>query len=390
MDIETLKKAITKETSLFSDSKLEIVEIGDGNINRVFRAAAGSGEAYIVKYASSQTNISSSIRLNKARGRIESDYLKIIGQLMPLRVPVVYEYSEKNHYIIMQDLSKQYKVLQGEIASGKQYVFLAKQLAEYVAVSGYAFSGFSLLPDRKLMLQKQFSNQQMCELTERLVFTEPYFDCANNSITCKNYDFVKNEIYLNSKIASSVQKLKNRFLSSSQSLIHGDLHFGSVFVSEKDIKIFDPEFCFFGPIGYDLGNLLAHFLLHFSFQAVTKTGQAEGICSWLKQQAFCLLAEFEACFLKQAGCCDDTSNVRNHDIREFLKDILCDTAGFAGTECIRRTIGLAKVSAFVFSNEEERSQYELRALSVGKYLLENFEVFTTAHTFEERLNAFLR
>ena len=77
-------------------------------------------------------------------------------------------------------------------------------------------------------------------------------------------------------------------------------------------------------------------------------------------------------------------------IREFLKDILCDTAGFAGTECIRRTIGLAKVSAFVFSNEEERSQYELRALSVGKYLLENFEVFTTAHTFEERLNAFLR
>ena len=174
--LETLKKAITKETSLFSDSKLEIVEIGDGNINRVFRAAAGSGEAYIVKYASSQTNISSSIRLNKARGRIESDYLKIIGQLMPLRVPVVYEYSEKNHYIIMQDLSKQYKVLQGEIASGKQYVFLAKQLAEYVAVSGYAFSGFSLLPDRKLMLQKQFSNQQMCELTERLVFTEPYFD----------------------------------------------------------------------------------------------------------------------------------------------------------------------------------------------------------------------
>lgn len=390
MDIETLKKALMEETSLFSDSKLEIVEIGDGNINRVFRAVTDGGEAYIIKYASSQTNISSSIQLNRARGRIESNYLKEIGQLMPLRVPVVYGYFEKGHYIIMQDLSMQYKVLQGEIASGKQYAFLAKQLADYVAVSGYAFSDFSLLPDRKTALQKQFSNPQLCELTERLVFTEPYFDCENNSITRENYGFVENELYLNAKLASSVQTLKNRFLHNPQSLIHGDLHFGSVFVGEKDIKVFDPEFSFFGPIGYDLGNLLAHFLLHFSFHAVTKKDNAGQFCSWLKQQAFYLLTEFETCFLEQAGCCEDNSKERERGIRELLKDILCDTAGFAGTECIRRTIGLAKVSVFVFSNEAERAKYELRVLSVGKYLLENFERFTTTQMFEKRLNAFLR
>lgn len=389
MDIETLKRCLINETGLFSAVKPEVVEIGDGNINRVFRATANNGQTYIVKYAATQANISSSIRLNKTRGRRESDYLKEIWQQMPAYVPEVFGYSEKNHFIVMQDLSLQYSVLQQELATGKQYDFLAQKLAEYVAVAGYLFSDFSLSLEKKAAMQKRFSNPQMCALTERLVFTEPYLDCLNNGFSEENRAFVNREIYLNPHVANAAKQLKDIFMHCPQSLIHGDLHFGSVFVSEKDIKVFDPEFCFFGPIGYDLGNLLAHFLLQYAYHAAIEKNSNIPICAWLKMQAICLLAEFKKRFLEQVdGSIGSVEKERTaHDV---IRQILCHTAGFAGTECIRRIIGLAKVSAFVFDSETEKAQYEKCALSIGKHLLEKYETFTTVQAFDEQLNGLLR
>lgn len=389
MDIETLKELLINETGLFETAKPEIVEIGDGNINRVFRATAGSGQTFIIKYASSRANISSSIRLNKTRGRIESNYLQEIRQQMPAYVPEVFCYSEKNHYIVMQDLSLQYTVLQQELAAGKQFDFLAQKLAEYVAVAGYAFSEISLPIEKKTAMQKQFSNPQLCALTERLVFTEPYSDCQSNRFSEENRAFVNREIYLNPNASNAAKQLKNIFLHCPQSLIHGDLHFGSVFVSEKDIKVFDPEFCFFGPIGYDLGNLLAHFLLQYAYHAAIEKSGSVPICAWLKTQAIQLLSEFEKRFLEQA----DVSNgsvEKKRAVHDAIRQVLCHTAGFAGTECIRRIIGLAKVSAFVFDCETEKAQYEKCALSIGKHLLEKYETFTTVQAFDEQLNGLLR
>lgn len=390
MDIEALKKALIENTCVFADTMLNLVEIGDGNINRVFRASLDNGESYVIKYAPARANISSSIRLNQSRGRTESNYLKALGRLMPAFVPALIEYSDKCHCIVMQDLTAQYNVLQQEIIKGKSFDFLAQQLAAYTAVAGYAFSDFSLSSRQKEALQKGFYNPKLCALTERLVFTEPYYDCMSNSFSEKNRDFVTREIYKSSKVEKSIKKLKTLFMHCPQSLIHGDLHFGSVFVSDKDIKIFDPEFCFFGPIGYDLGNLLAHFILHYVYHSIKKTDNTESVCFWLKQQAICLITEFVAHFLEQAGYDTTASTEQKRGIFEFLQNVLSATAGFAGTECIRRTVGLAKVSAFVFNDQTEQAQYELAILSIGKYLLENFEAFTTAHVFEEELNILLR
>ena len=60
MDIDTLKKALKEDIALFAEGNVEIIEIGDGNINRVFRATIDNGDAYVIKYAPAQANISSS------------------------------------------------------------------------------------------------------------------------------------------------------------------------------------------------------------------------------------------------------------------------------------------------------------------------------------------
>ena len=388
MDGKALIQALEEE-GLLSNNKFDLVEIGDGNINRVFRITEQSGETYILKCAQKSANISSSIRLNLNRGKNEYAYLKEIGHLVPNRVPTVYGYSNKIHSLVMQDVSPAYTVLQKALLFGKRPAFLARQLADYVAVVGYAFSDFSLSSIKKKALQTRFSNPRLCELTETLVFSEPYHACKNNCFSINSRDFVEREIYSDGEVALSAAKLKYKFMNCPQSLIHGDLHFGSVFVGDRDVMVFDPEFCFFGPIGYDLGNLLAHFILHYVFSSAPYGAEETTQGLWLKQMAVSMMAEFETCFLQQARHCTAYPFHQDGFIRDFLKTVMCDTAGYAGAECIRRVIGLAKVSVFEFENETDKSRYETQALFLGKFFITHSEMFTSSLAFEEQLNKLL-
>ena len=55
-------------------------------------------------------------------------------------------------------------------------------------------------------------------------------------------------------------------MTQGQALIHGDLHTGSVFVTQTSTKVFDPEFGFFGPIGFDIGAILGNLILNHASQ----------------------------------------------------------------------------------------------------------------------------
>lgn len=390
MNGETLLQALKTESDGPQGGQIDLVEIGDGNINRVFRAVTAQGETYVVKRAQKSANISSSIRLNIDRGRLEYAYLQEIARLMPDRVPVVYGYVKAEHAILMQDVAPAYAVLQKEIVQGKQPTFLAKQLADYVAVAGYAFSDFSLSSVRKKAMQKRFTNPKLCELTENLVFTEPYHPCENNHVTAESRDFVAREIYADPAVSLAAAKMKYRFMNCPQSLIHGDLHFGSVFLGVRDIMVFDPEFCFFGPIGYDLGNLLAHFVLHFVYAAATRGVEATTFCVWLKQAAVSMITDFAGRFLQQTESGKAYPLNQRDFLRAFLESVLRDTAGYAGTECIRRVIGLAKVSAFTFENDHVKSRFEQRALTIGKYLITHAELFDSPAAFRAQADKLLR
>ena len=52
--------------------------------------------------------------------------------------------------------------------------------------------------------------------------------------------------------------LKHRFMTRAEALIHGDLHSGSVMVGGGRTVAIDPEFAFYGPVGFDLGALWAN------------------------------------------------------------------------------------------------------------------------------------
>ena len=46
-------------------------------------------------------------------------------------------------------------------------------------------------------------------------------------------------------------------MGSPEALIHGDLHTGSIMVTESETRVIDPEFAFYGPMGFDVGAVSA-------------------------------------------------------------------------------------------------------------------------------------
>lgn len=57
-----------------------------------------------------------------------------------------------------------------------------------------------------------------------------------------------------------------RFCERAQALIHGDLHTGSVMVTQDSTQVIDPEFSFYGPMGFDIGAFLGNLILAFFSQ----------------------------------------------------------------------------------------------------------------------------
>lgn len=57
-----------------------------------------------------------------------------------------------------------------------------------------------------------------------------------------------------------------RFCERAQALIHGDLHTGSIMVTSDSTQVIDPEFAFYGPMGFDIGAFLGNLILAYFSQ----------------------------------------------------------------------------------------------------------------------------
>ena len=70
---------------------------------------------------------------------------------------------------------------------------------------------------------RSYINPELCEITEQLVYTEPYNDLEKrNNVFPPNQAFVEKELYGDKKLALEAAKLKFEFMTNAQSLIHGE------------------------------------------------------------------------------------------------------------------------------------------------------------------------
>lgn len=140
--------------------------------------------------------------------------------------------------------------------------------------------------------------------------------------------------------------LRHKFLTQGQALLHGDLHTGSIFVRAESTKVIDPEFAFFGPMGFDIGAVIGNLLLNY---AATPGWAADPKAQQLREQRLVQMSQdvwnhYERNFrqLWNADLLDEMSRTPGYQ-DHYVLQVLQDAAGYAGCKMIRRIVGLSHV-----------------------------------------------
>ena len=361
-----------KEKNLFSENaNLTVKEIGDGNINYIFKVENKiDGKSIVLKQADKLLR-SSGRPLDLTRSKIEANILRIENNLAPHFVPEIYFYDEIMCVLAMEDISE-YKNLRTELIAGKIFPNFADNISEFLSRTLLLTTDLFMNKFEKKKNVKEFINPELCDISECLVFTEPYDNNRNrNIITAGNKEFVENTLYKNEDLHFAILKLREKFMNYSQSLIHGDLHSGSIFINEKGIKIIDPEFSFYGPMAYDVGNVIGnlYFPLYRAKFFMEDSKKKEEFINWLEKCILDIPILFsEKCKLLWEKYSNDKL-LKNKKFRDYyIENIVKDSLAYAGTEIIRRTVGDAKVLELT-SLETSEKKLELERRLINKAIL---------------------
>lgn len=361
-------------------------EIGDGNLNYVFRVLdEKTGKSIVVKQAGNTLRISDEMKLNVDRGKIEAQILGIQGQLSPGLVPKVYLYDEVMCAIIMEDMIG-HEMMRTGLIKHHTYPLFADQISTFLVNSLLPTTDIALNHQDKKELVKTFINPELCEITEDLVFSEPYLDYNNRNVVFEpNKAFVTKEIYGDKALHLEVAKLKFEFMNNAQALIHGDLHTGSVFINEEHTFVFDSEFAFYGPIGYDIGNILANMFFAWcnGDAACTCAAEKEHFCGWCLRTIKDIVDKFIEKYNMMYDRCVKDPMAKTEGFKEYyLAEILKNTAGTTGLELIRRIVGMAKVKDITsIEDEAKRARAERMCLLLAKDCIMNRASFAAGDDY---------
>ena len=347
-------------------------EIGDGNLNLVFKIYDSQGVSHVVvKQALPYVRcVGESWPLSLDRSRLEAETLTAHYQYAPEHTVKIIKYDVELAAMIMEDLSD-YHILRTSLINGEYLQRVPSLLADYLAGVVFYYSDFYLASADKKLKVSQYSNPAMCAITEALFFTDPYRPHPSN-----NYpDSLMGEVdglQKNSTLRRAVAQLKHRVLTHAEALLHGDIHTGSVFVSAKGIKVIDAEFGFFGPIGFDCGTLIGNCLLNYC--ALPGLFVAREAARAREQRLLDISQfwqQFSSVFTQLAASHSQDVALATRGYSElFLAKIWQDSLGYAGTELIRRTIGLSHVADMTAIADPDMQASCLRcALQLGQTLI---------------------
>ena len=370
-----------------------VKEVGDGNINFVFIIEGPAG-ALVLKQALPYVRcVGEAWPLSAERARFEAAALRAERSCCPTHVPAVMLYDHSAAVIVMQYLPPPHIVLRKGLVAGETYPLLAEHMSSFLAETLFKTSALCLsAPEYRAEVAKYSQNSDMCALTEQVVFSDPYGEAEYNRWTSPQLDGDVKELWADSAAKAAVSQLKLKFLSSAQALLHGDLHTGSLMVTRETTWAIDPEFAFYGPIGFDVGAFLANLVLCY-FASAGLPGERSGQRAWILKTAAGVWDGFSGKFndlwsahmYSKGGptgslCTPAVFGLgASEGKHSFTKcqnavgsGLFLDSLGFAGAKMIRRIVGIAHVEDLdSIQDADVRANCERKALRFGRELLVN-------------------
>ena len=311
------------------EAELRIEEIGDGNLNTVYRVsdAARPEHSLVFKHAPPYIKIlGPDYPLSTERLTFESRALDVYNQLASGTVPMQYDFDADAAVIVMEDLRDAH-VLRDALIAGTVDTAIAEQVGRFMGIVHSRTHADNISNASAQHYRQQFANATMQSITADYVFTFPFTEHETNFWTPGLEPDIQH-LKADTDFLRQAEHLKQIFLTTQQGVTHGDLHTGSVLVQDNTAKVIDAEFAFYGPVGFDVGLYWAnYFLSYFSHegnlnvQSALKTAVGQ---VWDTYTAEFTMVDAE---LKS----------------EILSNIFQDAVGFAGLEMLRRLIGAAHV-----------------------------------------------
>ncbi len=386
--IEYVKTRPALEGFFPEDATLTAREVGDGNLNFVFfvENADDPTNSIVVKQALPYLRvIGESWPLTQERVRYESQALRKQYEAAPGLAPKVYDYNDEMSTLIMEHL-REHEIMRFPMVARKRFPKFADHISTFLANTLFYTSDLYMTGEEKKKYMEQFTNEELRKLQEDFVYTNPYMDSEENNWNPLVDDAVT-AVRQNAELKIAIAEAKRAYTTHAEALIHADLHTGSIMLNEEDTRVIDPEFAFFGPMGYDIGavlqNLILNYLSHYGH--TEDQAERESYQAYILETVADIWNGFAAKFdtLWKENNRGDAVPAKYWEFeggeeafaeyrRRYILRLLRETAVHGGTKFLRRMMGIVSVwDISSIEDEAKRAVAERAAIAIGsRWLLE--------------------
>ncbi len=380
------------------DETYDVKEVGDGNLNLVFivQSQENPQHTLVVKQALPYLRVvGEDWPLTRDRVIYETEALMLHNKYAPGLAPQVYDHDYEMSTLVMENLNR-HEIMRKPLVRRVKFPRFADDISTFLANTLFYTSDLYLKGEEKKALQERFMNPHLRKLQEDFVYTNPFKESPENNWNPLVDDLVQ-EVRRDSDLKQRVVWLKEGYMNHAQSLIHADLHTGSIMLNQEETRVIDPEFAFVGPAGYDVAAVLQNLMLNYASHYAHTPDAAEraDYQAWLmetmKQIWEQFAAKFEKLWVEHNEGDLTPSDYWNYpggeeafaDFRkEYVAGIFRDMVGIAGTKALRRMMGIVSVwDISSIEDPEKRAVAERFAINVGRRWIKEMDEIKTIDQF---------
>jgi 5-methylthioribose kinase len=380
-------------------ARWSISEVGDGNLNLVFIVKGSSGGLAVKQALPYVRLVGESWPLPLSRSHYEYLALTQQAKLAADLVPAVLHHDERLALVAME-LLEPHIIMRKGLVAGTIYPDFVGHITTFMARTLFFSSDLALSAAQKKTAIAAFAgNHALCKITEDLIFTDPYRVAEQNRWTAPWLDATAARFRSDLDLHVAISRLKLKFLGHAEALLHGDLHTGSIMVTAGETKVIDPEFAFYGPMGFDIGAVIANLLMAYlaSPGHERESGARAAFDAWILETVEQVWDEFARKFLvlwrteangdayPRSLFPGEAGAARLEIERQaYMARLFQDTVGFTAAKIIRRILGLAHNIDFEWIEDVKlRATCEARSLRLARALMVETEEFPTIRSVTE-------
>jgi len=328
---------------------LAAAPVAGGNLNYAWRCGDGSTSVFVKQAPDYIKCLGEDFKLTSARMAVEVGALRALHGVDNARAPAILHHDVERCVVVLEDLGE-LPLLRDDLLAGRIEAGVARDLGTFL---GDVYAKTKDAPAAAFAYLGADDNAAMRAITRDYVFTKPWdaADATNRDLS--EAPALKARVAglrADAQILHAAVAARAAFDDHRDCLAHGDLHAGSVMVSETRAVAIDAEFACRGPSGLDLGLLMAGYV--FAYAASDDARRRAAVKTALE-------AVWKG-YAARRGADDDGA-----------AETFRAACSFAACELFRRAVGAASVPDLAdCATPAAREKAELLVVDVAAGLLE--------------------